>query len=59
LVAFNLIGLGLGFLLPTLVVDETATDLAARKSIEYLYLGYFILSGVSLVLSLSLMQSRP
>lgn len=51
--------MGLGFLIPTLVVGEDMIGEEAEQKIGHLYLAYFIFSGVCLILSLLFMRGKP
>lgn len=59
MVGISLFGMGIGFLIPTLVVGEDSTGEEAQSAIGRLYLMYFILSGVCLILCLLFMQAGP
>lgn len=59
MVGISLIGMGIGFLVPTLVVREETVGEEAQAAIGHLYLAYFILSGICLILCLLFMQAGP
>lgn len=59
MVATNLLGVGVGFLVPTLSVREDSVGEAAKVEIWRLYFGYFLFSSLCLFLNCLFMRSKP
>ena len=59
MVATNLLGVGVGFLVPTLSVKEDSVGDVAKQEIWQLYLGYFVFSSFCLLLNCLFMRSKP
>jgi hypothetical protein len=59
MIGLNLLGMGLGFLIPTLFVEETSTGEDAKKEIAHLYIAYFIFSTICLALNFVFMRKKP
>lgn len=59
MVGVNIVGVGIGFLLPTLVVyDDLPVD-ESQTIIVRLYIVYFILAAIQVVLGLVFMRPKP
>jgi nitrate/nitrite transporter NarK len=59
MVGINILGVGIGFLVPTLVVQEESLGDVAKGEIQSLYLGYMALSAGCLLLNFVFMRPRP
>lgn len=59
MVGISILGIGVGFLIPTLTVHENSLGEIARQEIQNLYLGYFVFSAICLLLHYFLMRSQP
>jgi hypothetical protein len=59
LVGANIIGSGLGFAIPTLVVKEDSETNIAKHQISSLYIGYTITNMVLLAGCFLLIRARP
>jgi hypothetical protein len=59
MVGINILGIGIGFLVPALAVREESLGETAKQEIHSLYLGYLIYSLACLTLNYFLMRRQP
>jgi len=59
MIGINLFGLGIGFLIPALMVSEDSVGEAAKIEINRLYFSYFVICAVCFVLNYFLMKAQP